>query len=110
VFYRGSVYALLLVLLALLGSMLVSYVRAKSEAMSLSLAGGLMRRHERIAYLTAGLLLGPLLHLASSPVEAPLTLLAVAVVAVVSNIAAVSLTRAARAALVLQGRGPKGRA
>jgi CDP-diacylglycerol--glycerol-3-phosphate 3-phosphatidyltransferase len=109
VFYRASVPALLLVLVALLGSMLVSYVRAKSEAMGLSLPGGLMRRHERIAYLTAGLLLGPLFHLASVPVEAPLALFAVAVVAVVSNIAAVSLTRAARAALVEQGRGPKGR-
>ena len=110
VYYRASVPALLLVLFALLGSMLVSYVRAKSEAMSLSLPGGLMRRHERIAYLTAGLLLGPLLPLASVPIAAPITLLAVAVVAVVSNIAAVSLTRAARAALVELGRGPKGRA
>jgi CDP-diacylglycerol--glycerol-3-phosphate 3-phosphatidyltransferase len=109
VFYRASIPALVLVLVALLGSMLVSYVRAKSEAMGLSLPGGLMRRHERIAYLTAGLLLGPLLRLADSPVDAPLTLLAVAVVAVVSNIAAVSLTRAARVALVEQGRGPKGR-
>jgi CDP-diacylglycerol---glycerol-3-phosphate 3-phosphatidyltransferase len=110
IFYRASVPALTLVLTALLGSMLVSYVRAKSEAMSLSLPGGLMRRHERIAYLTAGLLVGPLLKLASVPAEAPLTLLSVGVVAVVSNIAAVSLTRAARAALVQQGRGPKGRA
>jgi len=108
VYYRSSVGALLLVLTALLGSMLVSYVRAKSEAMSLSLPGGLMRRHERIAYLTAGLLLGPVLHLSSVPFPAPLTLLSVAVVALVSNIAAVALTRAARAALVRAGRGPKG--
>jgi len=110
VFYRASVPALGLVLAALLGSMLVSYVRAKSEAMDLSLPGGLMRRHERIAYLTAGLLLGPLVPLTSVPLEMPVTLLSVAVVAVVSNIAAVALTRAARAALVEQGRGPKGRA
>jgi len=109
IFYRASIPALLLVLFALLGSMLVSYVRAKSEAMNLSLPGGLMRRHERIAYLTAGLLLGPLLQMASLPVEMPLTLLAVAVVAVVSNLAAVQLTRAARIALVELGRGPRGR-
>jgi CDP-diacylglycerol--glycerol-3-phosphate 3-phosphatidyltransferase len=108
-FYRASLPALLLVLVALLGSMLVSYVRAKSEAMGLSLPGGLMRRHERIAYLTAGLLLGPLLQMASIPLQMPLTLLAVAVVAVVSNLAAVQLTRAARAALVELGRGPKER-
>ena len=110
IFYRASVPALLLVLFALLGSMLVSYVRAKSEAMGLSLPGGLMRRHERIAYLTAGLLLGPLLQMTSLAVQMPLTLLAVAVVAVVSNLAAVQLTRAARAALVELGRGPRGRA
>lgn len=108
VFYRASVPVLTLVLSALLGSMLVSYVRAKSEAMSLSLPGGLMRRHERIAYLSVGLLLGPLFSLAGVPVAAPLTVLSVAVVAVVSNLAAVSLTRNARAALVAQGRGPKG--
>ena len=108
VFYRASVPALLLVLMALLGSMLVSYVRAKSEAMSLSLPGGLMRRHERIAYLTAGLLVGPLLNSSSIPIDAPLTLLSAAVVGVVSNIAAVSLTRAARVRLIESGRGPKG--
>ena len=109
VYYRASVPALLLVLFALLGSLLVSYVRAKSEAMSLSLPGGLMRRHERIAYLTAGLLLGPLLQMASVPIPMPLTLLAVAVVAVFSNLAAVQLTRATRTALVELGRGPRGR-
>jgi len=108
VYYRASVPALLLVLFALLGSMLVSYVRAKSEAMSLSLPGGLMRRHERIAYLTAGLLLGPVLQMTSIRLEAPLTLLAVTVVALVSNLAAVQLTRAARVRLVELGRGPKG--
>jgi len=109
IYYRASILALLLVLFALLGSMLVSYVRAKSEAMSLSLPGGLMRRHERIAYLTAGLLLGPLLQVTTIAIPMPLTLLAVALVAVVSNLAAVQLTRAARAALVESGRGPRGR-
>jgi CDP-diacylglycerol--glycerol-3-phosphate 3-phosphatidyltransferase len=110
VYYRASVPALLLVLIALVGSIQVSYVRAKSEAMALTLPGGLMRRHERIAYLTAGLLLGPLWQMAGVPLQMPLTLLAVAVVALVSNLAAVQLTRAARIALVEQGRGPKGRA
>jgi len=78
--------------------------------MGLALPGGLMRRHERIAYLTVGLLLGPLVPLASVQVAAPLTLLVVAVIGVVSNLAAAQLTRAARAALVREGRGPKGSA
>jgi CDP-diacylglycerol--glycerol-3-phosphate 3-phosphatidyltransferase len=110
IYYRDSVPALLLVLFALLGSMLVSYVRARSEALGLSLPGGLMRRHERIAYLTVGLLIGPLLEITVIPLTMPLTLLAITVVAVVSNVAAVQLTRAARLVLVEQGRGPKRRA
>ena len=109
VYYRDSVPALLMVLFALLGSMLVSYVRARSEAVGLSLPGGLMRRHERVAYLTVGLLLGPVWQIPNFPLQMPLTLLAVAVVAVVSNLAAVQLTRAARVALVELGRGPRGR-
>ena len=58
-FYRESEWRLLVVLLAAIGQMLVSYVRAKAEAFGLSLEPGLMRRPERIAYLASGLLLGP---------------------------------------------------
>ncbi|HEY4159445.1 MAG TPA: CDP-alcohol phosphatidyltransferase family protein [Polyangiaceae bacterium] len=106
VFYRESVTALLLVGSALVGSMLVSYVRSKAESLGLKLRGGLMRRHERIAYLSGGLLIGPLVALHRVPFAAPLTLLSVAVVGFMSHLAAVLLTRSARAELVAQGRGP----
>jgi len=53
--------------------------------------------------------LGPVWQIPNFPLQMPLTLLAVAVVAVVSNLAAVQLTRAARVALVELGRGPRGR-
>jgi CDP-diacylglycerol---glycerol-3-phosphate 3-phosphatidyltransferase len=104
VYYRASPVALLVVLGALVGTELVSYVRAKSEAMGLSLPAGLMRRHERITYLTLGLVLGPLVAVGRMHIERPLTLLSVAVVGAVSHVAAITLTRRARAALAERER------
>src|SRR5262245_1784419 len=59
IFYRHAVWQMAVPLAALLGSMTVSYVRAKADAMRISLTSGLMRRHERIFYLGLGLLGGP---------------------------------------------------
>ncbi len=47
-----------LVVLALLGSLLVSYARARAEALGIDCKVGLMSRAERMALLIAGLLLG----------------------------------------------------
>ena len=47
-----------LVALALLGSLLVSYVRARAEALDIDCKIGLMSRAERMVLLIAGLLLG----------------------------------------------------
>ena len=58
-YYRTNLVALVIVLGAIVGSSLVSYVRAKAEAMQLSLPGGLMRRHERLVYIGVALALGP---------------------------------------------------
>jgi phosphatidylglycerophosphate synthase len=55
--YRHSLTVLLLVQAALLGSFLVSYSQAKSEAMAVSIPPGWMRRPERVSYLGAGALL-----------------------------------------------------
>src|SRR5262249_40508242 len=99
VFYRSSVSALVLIGSALVGSMLVSYARAKAESLGLELRGGLMRRHERITYLAGGLLIGPLVPLGVVPFAAPLTLLSVTVVGTMSHVATIVLTRRARAEL-----------
>ncbi len=109
-FYRFSIWQMMIPILAMIGSLLLSYVRAKSEAMGLDLPSGLMRRHERIAYVIIALVVGPeLSRWLDSPLGAihPATLLGLAVVAVVSNYAAFTLLLRARHELVRLGRGPK---
>ena len=101
IFYRESQWRLAVVLLAVVGGMMVSYVRAKAEALGVSLSPGLMRRPERIAYLSAGLLIGPLVSswVAPSDSTRPVTLLVVALIGVLSNFAALRLLVQARALL-----------
>lgn len=110
IFYRGSPWQMCVPLVALVGSMMVSYTRAKAEAMGVQLAPGVMRRHERIAYIAGALLIGPLLSpwVSRPSVSEPVTLAVLGLVALVSNVAAMSLTRALRKALVAEGRGPGG--
>ncbi|MCU0693739.1 MAG: CDP-alcohol phosphatidyltransferase family protein, partial [Polyangiaceae bacterium] len=88
VFYRFSMWQMLIPLAALVGSQLVSYVRAKAEAMGVDLPSTLMRRHERIAYIVAALVIAPMLSpLLGSPAGAvhPATLILVGLVALVAN-------------------------
>jgi CDP-diacylglycerol---glycerol-3-phosphate 3-phosphatidyltransferase len=54
----GNTPVLLLIVLALGGSMLVPYLRAKAEAAGLDGRGGLMGRAERVLLFTIGLLIG----------------------------------------------------
>lgn len=100
-FYRESAPSLAIVLLALLGSMMVSYVRAKTEKFGLKLPSTLMRRPERIAYLSAALLLGPTLSAWILPQYAnyPLTLATLGLVAAVTNASALQLLSRARGEL-----------
>ncbi len=88
-FYRDSALCLGIVFLALMGSTMVSYVRAKAEKFRLALPATVMRRAERVVYLSFALVLGP----------GAATLAVVAMVAVLSNFAAVQLLLAARAQL-----------
>jgi CDP-diacylglycerol--glycerol-3-phosphate 3-phosphatidyltransferase len=56
-FGNQSSVAVLLVYLALLGSLLVSYIRARAEALGLECQVGLFTRAERVIVLALGLLL-----------------------------------------------------
>jgi CDP-diacylglycerol---glycerol-3-phosphate 3-phosphatidyltransferase len=107
-FYRDSVAGLAIVLLALLGSMMVSYVRAKTEKFRVALPSTLMRRPERIAYLSGALLLGPSLSAWVLPEypNAPVTLAILALVAIVANVAALQLLVHARHELRRRGTPP----
>jgi CDP-diacylglycerol--glycerol-3-phosphate 3-phosphatidyltransferase len=100
-FYRDSNWRLAIVITALVGSMMVSYVRARAEALGVSLAPGLMRRPERIAYLSLALLLGPVVSWIFAPSDPtrPATLVVVAAIGLLSNLAALRLLREARARL-----------
>jgi CDP-diacylglycerol--glycerol-3-phosphate 3-phosphatidyltransferase len=106
IWFRDSVLSLFIVLATLLGSMMVSYVRAKHEAKGLALPGWVMRRPERIAYLGAGLILGPLVGMAHLPgITASRVVLAfVGLVGALSNVAAVRLILQGRSELLEKGR------
>jgi CDP-diacylglycerol--glycerol-3-phosphate 3-phosphatidyltransferase len=106
VFYRAEVGTLLVPLAALVASSLVSYARARAEAQGLALPSGLMRRHERIAYLLLALLLGPLVPppAAAPTLRCPATLAGLAFIAVGGVVAAIVLVVKARAALAAPAR------
>ncbi|HEX3474442.1 MAG TPA: CDP-alcohol phosphatidyltransferase family protein [Kofleriaceae bacterium] len=99
-FLRTSGGWMALALGAMLASFMVSYASAKAEAMQVEPPRGLMRRHERSTYLIVGVglvpLVGPLLAAHGLPYITT-CLIALAVVAVVGNLAAVlRLMRIAR--------------
>ena len=68
-YYRGS-WVLLAVILALVGSMLVPYIRARAEGLHLVMKDvGLMQRTERIVYLGAAVALSPILEALLVPAD-----------------------------------------
>jgi phosphatidylglycerophosphate synthase len=88
-YYRHRPWAMAIMEAALLGSMLVSYSQAKSEAMRVETSRSWMRRPERAAYLGSGAFLSPLVTVwletgEPRPLHYPLVLAAL-VVAVFSN-------------------------
>ncbi len=94
VFLRNSVPLMCLALAALLACFMVSYASAKAEALQVKAPRGLMRRHERATYIltAAGFtpLLGPWLHAQWDVLPwYSLEVIALAVVAVVGNFAAI---------------------
>ncbi len=110
-YYHDSFYTMAVPLLAMVGSMMVSYVRAKAESMNIKLPPTLMRRHERIAYIIVALVVGPWLSkYLGEPYGIPNvgTLAIIGFVALLANYAGVRLTINLRAALVAEGRGPPG--
>jgi CDP-diacylglycerol--glycerol-3-phosphate 3-phosphatidyltransferase len=100
IYLRTSWWWMALALGATLASFMVSYASAKAEAMKVQPPRGLMRRHERSTYLIAGIGLVPLVGPALAARGLPYVttcLVALAVVAVIGNFAAVlRLVRIAR--------------
>lgn len=79
-FREQSAVGILLVCLALIGAPLVSYIRARAEALGLECQVGLFTRAERVIVLAVGLLLSPVVYYALN--------IALAVIAVFSFVTA----------------------
>ncbi len=79
---HGVVYVAYLIYLALLGSLMVSYARARAEGIGLQMKEGMMTRFERIALLIIGLVLTAFFG------DTPL-LVVLAILAVFTNLTAV---------------------
>lgn len=58
IFYRASTEGTVLVYLALVGSIMVSYLRARAEGLGIECKVGIMTRPERVAVLGVGLVIG----------------------------------------------------
>ncbi len=90
IYFRDSVSLMGLALAGLTACVMVSYATAKAEALHIPPPRGLMRRHERAAYLITGAGLTSLLgaHLGNFPFATP-QIIGLGVVAIVGNLAAI---------------------
>lgn len=91
-FYTNSnFYGVILVFAAMIGSILVSYVRARAEGLRIECKVGFMQRPERIALLAFGTLIQGLLENQFAAIEssAPILISVIAILAITSHITAV---------------------
>jgi phosphatidylglycerophosphate synthase len=94
-FYRGS-WALVLVMGAQLGSVMVSYARARGEALGVDVKVGTMQRPERVFYLGLAMVLAPIVEnlVGHGPLPAmPLVAAVLAWLAISTNLTAVTRIR-----------------
>ncbi len=91
-YYRDN-WMFYVVMAAYLGSMMVSYTRARGEGLGVSCKIGAMQRTERVVYLGAGAAFSPLVtHLTAFWFDEPrhyLLIAAIILIAVITNITAV---------------------
>jgi phosphatidylglycerophosphate synthase len=92
-YYRNDKLALPLVALAMVGSTVVSYARAKADAFGIDASVGYMQRHERAVWLGVGTAVSPILAAFLEPgaphPEHHLVLFVMAMLAVMTNFTAV---------------------
>lgn len=100
------------VIAAMVGSLMVSYTRAKAEALGVECKVGLMQRAERVVLLGAGGLLVPVVRAIRPEWEYAPLLLAIGVIAVFSNLTALERIHAVYAVargVPLDASGPSAR-
>lgn len=103
-YYNDRPWAMGAVLFALLGSLMLSYCRAKAEALGVTDApSGLMRRHERGLYVGLGIALAPVVaHFVEHDAPHPyhhLTVMACTLVGLLANLSALQIARYVRGKL-----------
>lgn len=91
----------LLIYVAIVGSLLVSYTRAKAESLDIPCSEGILTRAERVALLVIGLILAAWQPIAALP---PVLTLVLWLLAILSNFTAVQRILAVRK--VTRGDGP----
>ena len=99
-FYRND-WVLLPVLMAMMGSSLIPYIRAKGEALGLEVTVGIMQRAERIVYLGVAVALSPILEVLLNPLD-PRPIHRLAVVGIVLLAVSTQLTAAQRLVFLLR--------
>lgn len=110
-YYRAHDQVLFIVLAAIVGSFMVSYATAKAEAMGVAAPRGAMRRGERAAYLIFGAAFTPVAkalfaNSASLALHECPIILALTIIAVVSNISVVQRFGAVIEALRAKEKAP----
>jgi CDP-diacylglycerol--glycerol-3-phosphate 3-phosphatidyltransferase len=94
-FYRES-WIFWFVIAAIIGSMMVSYTRARGQAVGIDCQGGVMQRPERIVYLGVGSIFSPIFgYLFSSylpPHHEYLVIMAVILIAIMTSLTAIYRT------------------
>ncbi len=91
-FKTGHFLGVALTFMSIIGSLLVSYIRARAEGLNIECRVGLMQRSERIVLLSIGLMLSHWqISRAPSPVfgSTPVLVLVLGILAVFSNLTAV---------------------
>ncbi len=108
-YYRNDPLPLGLATLAMIGSNLTSYTRAKGESVGIDPNVGWMQRHERGVYLGVGSVIAPIVaHFTERGVEHPRYYLVIAVLALMALTA--NVTAVWRARFVLTGLHKRGAA
>jgi phosphatidylglycerophosphate synthase/putative flippase GtrA len=96
-YYRDN-WVLLPVLVAFLGTSLVPYVRARGEGLGINIRGGAMQRLERVLFLGVGVAMAPIFEAIWFPEQKHpmhwLAVVGIVLVAVLSNVTALSRFRA----------------
>lgn len=109
---QGYFFSSIFAFLALIGSMMVSYIRARAEGLGIECKGGLMQRPERIVIISAGAILcGVFYHFLgdyklyiewlSFPIFEPVIIFVIPIVfvAIFANITAIGRLNSSRKAL-----------